>query len=50
MQTDEPFRLLSDWDLVQNITAMSCDTTASNIGVRSGACFLLEKAIAVAIY
>jgi hypothetical protein len=45
MQADEVFRLLSDWDLVQNISAMSFDTTASNTGVRNGACFLLEKAI-----
>jgi hypothetical protein len=36
MQTDEVFRLLSGWDLVQNITAMSFDTTASNTGVRNG--------------
>jgi hypothetical protein len=45
MQSDEVFRLLSDWDLVQNITAMSSDTTASKTGVRNGASFLLEKAI-----
>jgi hypothetical protein len=41
MQSDELLRLLSDWDLVQNITTMSFDTTASNTGVRNGAFFLL---------
>jgi hypothetical protein len=30
---------------MQNITALSFDTTASNTGVRNSAFFLLEKAI-----
>lgn len=37
------FALLQDWNLSDRVQLMSFDTTASNSGVRSGACVLLEK-------
>lgn len=42
-QASAVFDSLKEWNLVENITAMCFDTTASNTGIRSGACVLLEK-------
>ena len=37
------FNLIQEWDLADRINFMSFDTTASNTGVYSGACVLLEQ-------
>ena len=36
------FATLSDWNLIENVQIMICDTTASNTGRFNGACILLE--------
>lgn len=42
-QASVVFEALKDWKLLDKISSMCFDTTASNTGVRSGACVLLEK-------
>lgn len=37
------FEKLKEWNLLNDVTSMCFDTTASNTGVRAGACVLLEK-------
>jgi hypothetical protein len=38
-------KILNDWKLVDNIQGMMFDTTASNTGIRQGACVLIEEAL-----
>ena len=44
-QAKAVYATLQHWDLTTQIQAMSFDTTASNSGVKAGACTLLEKKI-----
>uniref|UniRef100_A0A2S2PCY9 Uncharacterized protein n=1 Tax=Schizaphis graminum TaxID=13262 RepID=A0A2S2PCY9_SCHGA len=44
-QATAVFELLEEWNLIERIHFMSFDTTASNSGVKAGACVLLEKKI-----
>ena len=37
------FNTIVDWGITDQVSAMSFDTTASNTGIRAGACVLLEK-------
>lgn len=37
--------IISDWGLLNNVQAISCDTTASNTGRINGACTLLQQEI-----
>lgn len=41
-QADAIFETLTEWGLKDSVQALSCDTTASNLGHRSGAAALLE--------
>lgn len=34
---------LKEWDVIENVKALCCDTTASNTGRLSGACVLIEQ-------
>lgn len=42
-QSTSVFELIEEWNLTERIHSMSFDTTASNSGVNTGACVLLEK-------
>ena len=42
-QANATFDLIEDWGVKENIVGMSFDTTASNTGIRKGACGILEK-------
>ena len=42
-QANATFQLLHLWELTDDIVGMCFDTTASNTGVNSGACVLLQK-------
>jgi hypothetical protein len=44
-QATAVFELLEKWNLTERINLMSFDTTASNSGVNTGACVLLQKKI-----
>lgn len=44
-QAEAVYALLKEWDVVQNVQALCCDTTASNLGRFQGACVLLEQMI-----
>ena len=44
-QADAVYKLLVDWDMVDQVTSICSDTTASNTGVRKGACQLLQSKI-----
>lgn len=37
------YDLLNEWNLSNRVQFMCFDTTASNTGLKSGACVLLEK-------
>ena len=42
-QAEAVFQLMKKWDLLNNIKFICTDTTASNTGIRNGACTLLQK-------
>ena len=42
-QASATFEAIEDWNLTQRVQFMSFDTTASNTGLKSGACLLLEQ-------
>lgn len=44
-QADSIYETLEEWNLTDRVKFMSFDTTASNTGIRSGACTLLEERI-----
>ena len=37
------FQVVADWKLTDSIQLMSFDTTASNTGIKAGACVLLQQ-------
>ncbi len=42
-QASATFETLQNWNLTNRVNFMSFDTTASNTGLKSGACFLLQQ-------
>jgi hypothetical protein len=42
-QATAVFNLIQEWNLIDRVRLMSFDTTASNTGLKSGACVLLEQ-------
>lgn len=44
-QATAVFELIKKWGIVDQVAMMSFDTTASNTGIRNGACVLLEQKI-----
>ena len=42
-QAEAIYETLLDWDLLNEIKAICCDTTSSNLGVNKGAAIILEQ-------